>query len=87
MHSGDRPEYVSGYISEMWCIGVYSDDGPPLYYCDGRFLPQCGSATKPMSRSGCRINDHRYIGRIASAMGFLNIIKRPLERLEKHPSP
>ena len=87
MHSGDRPVLVPGYISGMWCIGVYSDDGPPLYYCDGRFLPHCGSATKPMSWSGYRTNAHWFIGRIASATGFLNFIKRPLERLEKHPSP
>lgn len=87
MHSGDHPVLVPGYIFGMWCIGVYSDDGPPLYYCDGRFLPHCGSATKPKSQSGCRNNDQRYIGRIASDKGFQNFIKRPLERLEKHPSP
>lgn len=73
MHSGDHPESVPGYISGMWCIGVYSDDGPPLYYCDGRFLPHCGSAKKPMSCSGCRTNDQEFMEWVASVTRFLNL--------------
>lgn len=50
MNSGDHSGPGSGYISGMWCIGVYSDDG--LHYCDGRFLPHCGSTTSLSLRPG-----------------------------------
>lgn len=43
VRSGDRPVSIPTCISGIQWIGVYSDDG--LHYCDGRFLPQCGSTT------------------------------------------
>lgn len=46
MASGDHRGSAAGYIFRLWCIGVYSDDGLH-YYCDGRFLPHCGSSTSP----------------------------------------